>query len=380
MLHRVLGAFGTLALLVGCTTPFHPPVFVYGAPDFPGLVEVVERSGSRPVDVVLVHGMCTHDAKWAKEAVDLLVEAVDSSLKPSVGERPLLPTEPDSVQVVKRTEQIVGGTIRFTALVWSPLTARLKQQLAYDSTGTPTDCSASGECKPRRARLNGQLKDGLLNDCLADALIYQGQSHATIKQKMVDAISQVIEESQVQARNAGTSPGPLVLVSESLGSKLAFDALSDMLGPQASGRARAAGLRARERLAVVFMGANQIPILSLAEQNIAHRAPGFLPEDAPPTDSLQRFLRTMRTPPLAGREFSKMTLVAFTDPNDLLSYRLQASRYAGPSVEIADVLVSNASTYFGFLERPDTAHKGYRSNTDVATNIACGRPKSPRCK
>jgi hypothetical protein len=75
-----------------------------------------------------------------------------------------------------------------------------------------------------------------------------------------------------------------------------------------------------------------------------------------------------------------LTLVAFNDPNDLLSYRLLPSRYATEDVAVADVLVSNDKTYIGFVERPDTAHTEYTANKDVATAIACGIPKSKRCR
>jgi hypothetical protein len=49
-----------------------------------------------------------------------------------------------------------------------------------------------------------------------------------------------------------------------------------------------------------------------------------------------------------------MRLIAFTDPDDLLSYRLQPSRYLVPNADVADVLVSNADTYSGQLESTAT--------------------------
>ena len=93
----------------------------------------------------------------------------------------------------------------------------------------------------------------------------------------------------------------------------------------------------------------------------------------PVADPLQRFLALRQAfPRSAERRFSELTLVALTDPNDLLSYRLLPSRYASPMVHVADVLVSNQPTYFGLLENPATAHTGYFSNPDVGRLIACG--------
>ena len=71
--------------------------------------------------------------------------------------------------------------------------------------------------------------------------------------------------------------------------------------------------------------------------------------------------------------------MAFSDPNDLLSYTLQTDRYAREGVT-AYILVSNAPTYLGLLERPDYAHLDYLSNPGVGRLIACGLPSSALCK
>lgn len=381
MLLRLPGLFCTLGALIGCATPYTPPVLVAGGANFPGIVGIVERSGSRPVDVILVHGMCTHGEDWANGAIDVLLAAVDINLVTIQKRVARMSPADNEIQIVSRTVKVAGGTVRFWALIWSPLTAPLKSQLKYDNTGEPTDCSMPGTCKPIRAKLNGQLKDGLLNDCLADALIYQGESKKTIRGKMVDTINKVIEEADSAALAEGTTPGPLVLVSESLGSKVVFDALDELREASKTGQQSVAGQSAEERLALVFMGANQLPILGLADQDSEQKEMRPMTNGAAPSDSLQRLLkRKSEMSEKSVASFATLTLVAFTDPNDLLSYRLQASRYIVPGVDIADVLVSNDSTYFGYLERPDTAHTDYRKNPGVASLIACGRQKSSLCR
>jgi hypothetical protein len=374
---RMLTLLCCLASLAGCTTPYRPPVFVHPAPEFPGLVRLAEQSGSRPVDVVLVHGMGTHDEKWAIDTIGELVSAISTNLKPRESEERFASAGADSIQVVKREVAIGGGTINFAALIWSPLTATLKKQLAYDDTGTPTDCAVAGDCKPQRAKLNGLLKDGLLNDRLSDVIIYQGHRVA-IQQKMVEALTNVIAESDAAARRAGSMPGPLVIVSESLGSKLAFDALVVML--QAGSPNVRASERAAGRLAQVFMAANQLPMLGLADQEASNTNARLATGQAPSTDSLQNLLQLIARPSIRGAKATKLSVVAFTDPNDLLSYRLKASRYSSAEVDIADVLVSNEYTVLGLLERPDTAHTSYLTNPDVARIIACGRPTSSACR
>ncbi len=59
-----------------------------------------------------------------------------------------------------------------------------------------------------------------------------------------------------------------------------------------------------------------------------------------------------------------MTVVAFSDPNDLLSYRVAPSHLAGSLrvFRIVNVIVSNDTTCFNDVERPGKAHCGYARN------------------
>ena len=380
MLLRRLVALCAGCALSGCSTPYRTPVFVYGGAEFQGIAGVIEKSGVQPVDVVMVHGMCTNDSGTANTAIDGLLAALDWTIPPAPPAEVAALAETNGIQVVSRRAIIGGVPVRFSALVWSPLTTPLKRQLAYDMTGEPTDCSVAGECKPKRAKLNGQFKDGLLDDCLADVLIYQGISRKAIRDKMVEAITQVVEQSDAQARADRTEPGALVLVAASLGSKMSFDALAEMVDRRPPGRYKSAGETAVRRLGHIFMQANQLPVLGLADQEIDSAAARSLTAPTVPDDSLQRILRLKSGPQFNAISLTGLTLVAFTDPNDLLSYRLQPSRYAVPGVAVADVLVSNATTYFGLLERPDTAHTGYGANPAVTALISCGHPKSALCK
>ena len=66
------------------------------------------------------------------------------------------------------------------------------------------------------------------------------------------------------------------------------------------------------------------------------------------------------------------TVVAFTDPNDLLSYRLLPPVVDLASARLINVIVSNAATWLRSLERPDIAHCGYTLNRTVMGLIAQG--------
>ena len=101
---------------------------------------------------------------------------------------------------------------------------------------------------------------------------------------------------------------------------------------------------------------------------------------AAPPDSLQRLLQKRRAPATDRRKMVPLTLVAFSDPNDVLNYTLPPERYQGDVAGVFNVLVSNAPTYFGLLEDPVRAHQDYLTNPDVGSLIACGRPRSTLCK
>jgi len=369
MLRNFVTIAVSLGLLAACSTPYRPPVMVRDSTPFPGIAGIIGENTRQPVDVLVVHGMCTHTPAWAPGIFDTITGAIKANYQAPAAASPTVAR--NAVQHVSRTEQAAGGTIRYHGLVWSPLTFPLKRQLDYDNTGTPSDCATETECKPTRAYFNGLLKDRLLNDCLSDAMIYEGRSHPQIRQAMVDAVADILE-------NAGNGNGPLVVVAESLGSKLLFDALSEMLLPDAPPHLQQLGQHAARRLALIFMAGNQLPILGLAEQQIE------TPPSAPvmESDALQRFLALRRAqvkPPSAG-ELQRLAIVAFTDPNDLLAYRLLPSRYQAPDVSVTDVLVSNSPSYLGLIENPFAAHLNYLTNTDVGRLIACGRPTAPSCR
>ena len=71
-------------------------------------------------------------------------------------------------------------------------------------------------------------------------------------------------------------------------------------------------------------------------------------------------------------------VVAFTDPNDLLSYPQVRSKPADTHrYRVVDVIVSNDWTWLGLLERPDRAHGWYDRTSTVL--IGCGRGTADAC-
>jgi hypothetical protein len=340
------------ALLAGCTSMPYRPAQSDGA--FPGLADFVATAPGHSVDVLLVHGMCTHDVRWADETVAHLGRALNARAVGPAGAAPAMEAA-DGIQIVERTVALRQGELRIKALVWSPLTTPLKRQLDYD---------LSARFPAKRARLNARPKDKLLDDCIPDALVYQGVARDAIQRSMARAILRA---------TADAPPGsPLLVLSSSLGSKILFDTLLQM---------DVAAQRTIDRLAYLVMAANQIPLLALADQQVGSAAPAAAAASMRAPDSLYAVLLKRRaavSPRTTGSR--RLSVVAFSDPNDLLTYTLERERYAGLGVDVVNVLVSNAPTWFGLLERPDHAHTNYLLNPDVARMVACGEPRSARCE
>ena len=337
------------ALLAGCSSLPYRPAQADGA--FPGLVDFAAAAPGRSVDVLLVHGMCTHDVRWAEETVAQLRTALGAAEARDAGVVAAAPA--DGIEIVERTIALRQGELRIKALVWSPLTTPLKHQLDYDH---------SANLPATRARLNAKAKDKLIDDCIPDALIYQGVARDAIQQRMAQAVR--------RATAGAGGEAPLLVLSSSLGSKILFDTLLRM---------DREAQPTIDRIAYLVMMANQIPLLSLADQQLPGGAV-TLEALAPPADALHALLRKRRVPAAPRSSARKLSLVAFSDPNDLLTYTLQRERYEGLDVNVVNVLVSNAPTWFGLLERPDHAHTNYLLNPDVARMVACGQPRSAHCE
>jgi hypothetical protein len=220
-----------------------------------------------------------------------------------------------------------------------------------------------------------------MNDCLADAVIYTGSAGEQIRAWMRRSVCEALGGRFAGPASCDVPPGvdttQTILVAESLGSKVLFDAIRALwLGtPQAL---RAGFERELGKVQLVFMAANQIPILDTAEDRqgpvLASRAARGLTSSQSTVGALVDVLsEARRNQARAFRQPSAtLQIVAFTDPNDLLSYRLTPAAVDNEDVKIANVIVSNAPTYLGLLERPDSAHCGYAGNPYVIGTIVNG--------
>jgi hypothetical protein len=127
---------------------------------------------------------------------------------------------------------------------------------------------------------------------------------------------------------------------------------------------------------LIFLMANQIPLLDIASPMGAQESDAG-PDAAGGSSSLGDMLGMVHAGQMsmAPEQVAKMappTVVAFTDPNDLLSYRLLPPVVDLARARLINVIGSNAATWLGYLERPDIAHCGYTLNRTVIGLVARG--------
>ena len=359
----------------GCSTAVVLP------PDanVPGIAQMVASEPSKSLDLFVVHGMCHHDKAWATQELERIAQASGGRASEFTGRE----SSPPGVAVYSRTIELPQGRVRAHALVWSGLTKPLKDRLCYDRAHNRTSCEAPPASDAKvygyyRDWLNGLAKETLVDDCFSDAVIYLGKSRDAIQSRIQDALVKTrVEAAGVpvvagyslfkasQANNDG-----MVVLSSSLGSKLVFDAIDQMSKSQDQDK-QAAGAQLWNSMRGAFMAANQIPLLSLADENRlssteAALGPNRVGEYAPdPLASLLSSRQTWNLQGMAGRP--SLPIVAFSDPNDLLSFTTRPFLEQLPASEhyrAIDVVVRNAWTLLLFAN-PLTAHTGYLDNPQV---------------
>ena len=369
----------TLAILVN-SRPYETPVIAQepGGQDasFDGISQLVAAAHQRGtiLHVMWTHGMCTHELNWAADRATRLAAALDSNA-----------TQTRAIEETAGMTRVLyqintpGGVFDATFVVWSPMTRLFKRELDFDAPGSDRATSFPY----RRATMNGALKTNLINDCLSDAVVYAGQHGDPIRAAMKLAVCRELGGTPVAGQPCDFTSTeldrPIAVITESLGSKILFDAaraIYEEVG-QAAG-ARAAMTQRFASVQMIYLMANQIPLLDIASPLPTQLEADAQEGDATHSSSLGHMIGVMhgaRTamPPERLAAMATPTVVAFTDPNDLLSYRLIPSVFdLSARARLINVIGSNETTWFGFLERPDTAHCGYTWHRTVIGLIARG--------
>jgi hypothetical protein len=360
---------------------------VWGEP-FTGIeADLVQKN--KKTKVLFVHGVGDHIPGYTTEFLEKLAKQLNLNVR-SEGQKNIELNTPlfadknlGNLRVTHLLNEQNGQELTFYELTWSEITRQEKTLLAFDN---------SGEYDFRRAAINSMLKK-FSNDTGPDPIIYLGKSRdpilAAYAQSFCWMASQNWEDLPDSGKHAclglnDSSAGRIandnyVIISHSLGSRIAIDGtqrIASMLAdPEKffgsnrkytlSGKAIAT---LQNKRIPMFMLSNQLPMLQLGRElpEVAGQEASYC--DPKGADYKKRML-------------SETKIIAFSDPNDLLSYGIPpgfAEKYIDSrlcaNITNVNINIAKVMDAFGLtdLANPMDAHVGYDTDDRVIALIAKG--------
>jgi hypothetical protein len=362
-------------------------------PAFTGILPMLERQEGYPplgeagperpiLKVIMVHGVGTHVPGYSARLSANLAQALGLTVvAPEPKGFPIeavpFPGEAlGELNVTRHTNPARDREMLFYELTWSPISQPAKEGYAFDDTAVYAH---------KRASLNNAFKH-FINDVAADPLVYTGTGRERVQAAVGQALCWALstgwqdlpDEQQICAPDNPTFASRLdqdefVFITHSLGSRITTDALERLarLMTQEAVRRPQLGPLAqafRERDVKVFMLANQLPLLQsgLEPAGVRGAVTAYcLPDGAH----------------YAERMFKETELIAFSDPNDLLSYPIP-DRYVRERVDSrlcprqinVTINVARVSSLLGVGEfaNPLAAHVDYEDDERVIGLITRG--------
>jgi len=348
---------------------------VWGKP-FTGIGPYLENSQGK-MKMLMVHGVGDHLPGYSTRFLEKLAQQLDLTVMSKPHKNITLTSRDDNTKNLGnlRINRLMGKDrqreLLFYELTWSAITAGQKEVLAYDN---------SGEHSFRRAEVNDMMKQ-FSNKTGPDPIIYLGDSREEILVSFAQAFCWMAKSDwaelpdavrQACSFNDEAVPGHLhrdkfAFVSHSLGSRIVIDGMQRIAGLAEQRDARFQDALKRKEIPI-YMLSNQLPMLQLGLK---------LPEVS---DQYAAYCRPDGEK-YAQRMVSKTPIVAFSDPNDLLSYAIPhgfVEKYLDSRlcIDVANININIATVFDAFglgkLANPLEAHVGYDSDDRVVALIAKG--------
>jgi hypothetical protein len=351
---------------------------------FAGMQGDFDRSNNL-LKVLMVHGVGTHIPGYSTQFQEKLAKELDlNEMSSHYKEIKLVNKEyPDQDLGILRVRRLLDKDqdeeMLFYELTWSSITNPQKEKLKYDT---------SGEYSFRRAEVNQMLKV-FSNDTSPDPMIYLGEhSQDMILASFRTAFCWMIgrdwdalpNESQEictldQAAVEHLPDEDFAIVSHSLGSRIVIDGMKSIASRVSKAQEGGSSFTETEfirdfqkKRIPFYLMSNQLPLLEMGavapevvNQHNEYCEPGGEHYDE--------------------RLVAKTSIIAFSDPNDLLSYAIPQqfgqqrldSRLCAEITNI-NINVAHVIDLFGMgkFANPLTAHTGYDSDDRVVALIANG--------
>lgn len=344
---------------------------------FSGLKPQLEVPGRR-MKVLMVHGVGNHLPGYSTEFLEKLAKELDLTVTAKAYKNITLAAPNDSVKhlgnlrINRYLDKTKTQELLFYELTWSEITAKDKEVLSYDN---------SGEQSFRRAEVNDLLKK-FSNDTGPDPIIYLGEKRddmlTAFAQSLCwmasggwDGLPDDVHQSCSSFIPDQSYQDSYAFVSHSLGSRITIDGLqhiASVLDGQDAPHYQSVANIMKNKDVPIYMMSNQLPMLQLGRKipETVNQKALFCQADGEKYD--ERLLR-------------KTNIIAFSDPNDLLSYALPhdfVRKYLDSRlcINVTNININVARIYDAFglgkLANPMEAHIGYDTDDRVIALIAKG--------
>jgi hypothetical protein len=253
--------------------------------------------------------------------------------------------------------------IVFYTLLWSPLTKALEDKyVKFDWAGPMR----------HRAWVDRKLKRDLVDQSFTDAIAYAGPFRDHMQYSVAQGLCAVLTNTHYLDRPCDWSdlspPGEVYVITHSLGSILLLETLVAMADQ--SGAPEAAAEEFIWRTRFIALLANQFPLFRLARIT----TPEPLPVDAPLSPNVDKLFSKRDR----NADLPRLAFVAFSDPNDLLSFSIPDDWKQSLFPDLAgrarfiNVAVNNTWPLAGIVAAPSVAHTGYWTNDWIIDLLANG--------
>jgi len=351
---------------------------------FSGIDVSLDRKEGK-TKVLMVHGVGHHLPGYSTILLERLAKELDLPVMESPYKELTL-TDPDSLlknlgnlRLNRLLSKDRSRELLFYELTWSSISQSEKAVLAYDN---------SGQYSFRRAKVNDILKK-FSNDAIADPMIYLGEKQLDIQKSVTQSTCWMMARGWSDFPSGAHKPcnaftpvalanaekDKQIIISHSLGSRITIDALQRvaMLINDKKIREDYPDLEKlhrviQDREITIFMLSNQLPLLQLGRS---------LPEVV---NEHEKYCSAQGSH--YSERFANQThIVAFSDPNDILSYAIPEGfkdKYLDSrmctTVSNISLNIANVVDVFGVsdIANPIEAHLGYDHDARVVALIAHG--------
>ena len=159
----------SILVIIGCSRPYlHPSVSPKNA-TFSGIESMLNVNDS--VILISIHGMCYHDLSWFEQSRNRIAARIGMTFTPVVA---VTETGPTDAKLFRSDLTNNSKLLRTYGIVYSDILLKEKQSALCRDVKKPTAVCPEAIISygRQRASLNDDLKNILMNDCLADAVAY----------------------------------------------------------------------------------------------------------------------------------------------------------------------------------------------------------------